>query len=51
MELWYSIVIGSVIFLYIQSYNYTAKLYLESDKTLTLQDVFHLISTNLGIKT
>lgn len=47
MELWYSIVIGTVIYLYIHSYNYTAKLYLESDKTLTLMDVYSIV-TNLG---
>lgn len=40
MELWYSIVIGTVIFMYIHSYNRIAKMYLESDKNLTFQDFF-----------
>lgn len=43
MELWYSIVIGTVIFMYIQSYNRIAKMYLENDKNLTFQDFFSKI--------
>ncbi len=43
MESWYAIVIGSVIFLYIHSFNRTAKLYLESDKTLLFKDFFTTI--------
>uniref|UniRef100_A0A6C0CHC4 Uncharacterized protein n=1 Tax=viral metagenome TaxID=1070528 RepID=A0A6C0CHC4_9ZZZZ len=30
MELWYSVVIGTVIFSYIQLFNYNAKQYLQS---------------------
>ena len=30
MELWYSLVIGIVIFAYVQLFNYNAKSYLES---------------------
>lgn len=40
MESWYAIVIGSVIFLYIHSFNRVAKMYLDSDKTLTISDFF-----------
>jgi hypothetical protein len=32
MELWYSVVIGSVIFAYIHLFNYNAKTYLEAQK-------------------
>lgn len=50
MELWYSIVIGSVVFAYIHSFNRIAKMYLESNKTLTLLDVYSIViqrGTNL----
>lgn len=30
MELWYSVVIGTVIFVYVHLFNYNAKTYLES---------------------
>jgi hypothetical protein len=40
MESWYPIVIGSVIFFYIQLFIRNMKLYLQSDKTLGLQDMF-----------
>lgn len=40
MESWYAVVIGSVIFLYIHSFNRVAKMYLESDKTLSINDFF-----------
>ncbi len=40
MEPWYPIVIGTVIFLYIHSFNRTAKLYLDSNKSLTFEDFF-----------
>lgn len=43
MESWYAIVIGTVIFLYIHSFNRVAKLYLESDKTLSINDFFTVI--------
>jgi hypothetical protein len=36
MELWYSVVIGTVAFLYIQFFNRTAKKYIESDRNLSL---------------
>lgn len=34
MELWYSLVIGTVIFLYVQFFNRNMKVYLESDKQM-----------------
>ena len=40
MESWYSFVIGIVAFFYIKSFNRNAKLYLESDKTLSWNDLF-----------
>ena len=43
MESWYAVVIGSVIFLYIHSFNRVAKMYLESDKTLSINDFFTAI--------
>lgn len=38
MELWYSIIIGTVIFAYIHSFNRITKMHLE--KQLTLGDMF-----------
>lgn len=40
MEYWYPYVIGTVAFLYIQSFNRVAKLYFESEKTLSWNDFF-----------
>jgi len=40
MEPWYPIVIGTVVFCYVQSYNRIAKLYFESGKTLDWSDFF-----------
>lgn len=40
MESWYSFVIGIVAFCYIKSFNRNAKLYLESEKTLSWNDLF-----------
>jgi hypothetical protein len=40
METWYPIVIGTIAFLYIQSYNRVAKMYIQSDKTLSWNDLF-----------
>lgn len=40
MELWYSIVIGTVIFAYIHSFNRIMKLHLETDGGLMLSDMF-----------
>ena len=34
MELWYSLVIGTVIFLYVQLFNRNMKVYLDSGKEL-----------------
>lgn len=47
MELWYSVVIGSVIFCYIQLFIRNMKLYLESDKTLSIVDLF---TTHMGLE-
>lgn len=38
MEPWYPFVIGGIAFLYIQSFNRIANMYLESNKTLTWND-------------
>ena len=40
MQPWVPYVIGTVAFFYIQSYNRVAKLYFESDKTLSWEDFF-----------
>lgn len=40
METWYPFVIGVVAFFYIKSFNRNAKLYLESEKTLSWNDLF-----------
>jgi len=40
MEWWYSIIIGVVAFAYIQSFNRNAKMYLDSDKTLSWREFF-----------
>jgi hypothetical protein len=40
MELWYSIIIGTVIFAYIHSFNRIMKLHLAQDGGLTLGDMF-----------
>jgi hypothetical protein len=47
MELWYSVVIGSVMFAYIQLFIRNMKLYLESNKTLTIVDLF---TTHMGLE-
>lgn len=38
MESWYPFVIGTIIFLYIQSFNRIAKIHLESDRSLLWND-------------
>jgi hypothetical protein len=43
MEPWYPVVIGSVIFFYIQSFIRNMKLYLQSGKTLGWNDMFTVI--------
>jgi hypothetical protein len=40
MESWYPYVIGVVAFFYIKSFNRIAKLYFESEKTLSLNEMF-----------
>jgi len=40
MELWYSLVIGTVIFAYIKSFNRITKMHLETKDGLTMQDMF-----------
>lgn len=40
MESWYPFVIGGIAFLYIQSFNRVATMYLESEKTLSWNDFF-----------
>uniref|UniRef100_A0A6C0JYT8 Uncharacterized protein n=1 Tax=viral metagenome TaxID=1070528 RepID=A0A6C0JYT8_9ZZZZ len=40
MDIWVPIVIGTVAFAYIQSYNRIATLYLRSQKTLSWNDFF-----------
>jgi len=43
MKTWYPLVIGTVMFLYIQSFNRVAKLYFESNKTLGWRDFFTVV--------
>lgn len=43
MGTWYPIIIGTVMFLYIQSFNRVAKLYFESNKTLGWGDFFTVV--------
>ena len=40
MEHWYAFVIGTTIFCYIHSFNRNAKMYFDSDKTLSWRDFF-----------
>ena len=40
MESWYPYVIGTVAFFYIQSFNRVAKMYFESEKSLSWNDLF-----------
>ena len=40
MESWYPYVIGTIIFVYIQSFNRIARLYLESGRSLVWKDFF-----------
>jgi hypothetical protein len=40
MEPWYPFVIGTVAFVYIQSFNRIAKMHLESDRSLQWSDFF-----------
>jgi hypothetical protein len=42
MELWHSIVIGSVAYAYIQLYIRNARQYFASDKTQGIEEVFKL---------
>jgi hypothetical protein len=42
MESWIPLVVGTVAFFYIKSYNRLAKMYDSSDRQLTLQSVFQL---------
>jgi hypothetical protein len=48
MEPWYPVVIGSVIFFYIQFFIRNMKMYLQSGKTLGLQDMFSI--THMGLE-
>jgi len=43
MDLWYPFVIGTVMFLYIQSFNRIAKLYFKSGKTIEWRDFFTVV--------
>lgn len=40
MESWWPYVIGATAFFYVQSYNRIAKMYFESEKTLSWNDLF-----------
>lgn len=40
MESWYPFIIGGIAFLYIQSFNRIANMYLESQNTLSWNDLF-----------
>jgi hypothetical protein len=40
MKNWYPYIIGTIMFLYVQSYNRVARIYLESGKTLAWSDFF-----------
>ena len=40
MKLWYSVVIGAVIFAYIHSFNRIMKMHLEKEEGLLLSDMF-----------
>ena len=40
MEYWYPYVIGTVAFFYIQSFNRIAKMYFESEQTLSWNELF-----------
>lgn len=40
MESWYPFVIGTIMFLYIQSFNRIARMHLESDRSLDWSDFF-----------
>jgi len=40
MESWYPYVIGTIIFLYIQSFNRVARIHLESNRSLEWSDFF-----------
>ena len=43
MELWYSLVIGSVAFGYMQLYVRNAKRYFDSEKTLGIDTIFDMV--------
>jgi len=43
MDSWYPFVIGTVMFLYIQSFNRIAKMYFESGKTIEWRDFFTVV--------
>ena len=43
MEPWYSVVIGTVAFFYVHSFNRNAKLYFQSEKSLGWSDFFKVI--------
>jgi len=50
MEPWYSVVIGTVAFFYIHSFNRNAKIYLESQKTLEWSEFFtKIVPLNLKV--
>lgn len=40
MEPWYPFVIGTVVFCYVKSFNRVARMYMESEKTLSWNDMF-----------
>ena len=40
MEYWYPYVIGTVAFFYIKSFNRVAKMYFDSEQTLSWNEVF-----------
>jgi len=43
MDIWPPIIIGSVMFLYIQSFNRIARMYFQSGKTLEWRDFFTVV--------
>ena len=40
MESWYPFVIGTVVFFYVHSFNRIARMYIQSEKTLSWNDMF-----------
>lgn len=48
MEPWYSVVIGTVAFFYVHSFNRNAKLYFQNEKNLGWSDFFKVIIPVIG---